>query len=67
MFFSFKSYYSIQPLFPQRLLCYNLTPVSKYNLVALTPSIISQSQSLMGNLYKIKVLFHRNIIIYDYL
>ena len=62
----------IQPLVPQRLPCYDFTPVMNHKVVTVLPkvklatSFATHSHGVTGGVYKARERIHRDILIHDY-
>jgi hypothetical protein len=62
----------IQPLLPQRLPCYDFTPITTHTLVRCFPKVSSRtsgtsdSHGVTGGVYKARVHIHRGMLIRDY-
>ena len=62
----------IQPLVPQRLPCYDFTPVMNLTVVSALPKVKLptsggiHSHGVTGGVYKARERIHRDILIRDY-
>ena len=62
----------IQPLLPERLPCYDFTPLTKHTLdtpllaVRVMASGIPDSGGVTGGVYKARERIHRSMLICDY-
>ena len=62
----------IQPLVPQRLPCYDFTPIISHTLgaypqkVSPTTSGTANSHGVTGGVYKARERIHRGMLIHDY-
>ena len=62
----------IQPLLPQRLPCYDFTPITTHTLVRCLPKVgprtsgTSDSHGVTGGVYKARERIHRGMLIRDY-
>ncbi len=62
----------IQPLVPQRLPCYDFTPIISHTLDACLPKVsptasgTTNSHGVTGGVYKARERIHRGMLIRDY-
>ena len=73
LLFSFLRKEVIQPLIPQRLPCYDFTPIINHTLGACPPKWVSpttsgiiNSHGVTGGVYKAREHIHRGMLIRDY-
>ena len=70
--FSFLRKEVIQPLVPQRLPCYDFTPIINHTLGAWPPKVTPttsgtvNSHGVTGGVYKARERIHRGMLIRDY-